>query len=247
MQTIVHRSFDLRSTPFRETKMSQQEHGILHDVLKRSVAVLQKLNIEYALAYGSLLGAVRYGNRMPWDDDVDLIVFNATPFTEAAYKQFEAEHIGVLPFYYGFALYDLDHYRIVDGAPYPCIDIITMENDRETHWQLATEAARQAWPDEHAEFDTAVLFPLSTIVYDGMQLTAPHHISEYLTSLYGTTWAHEALIRENHAMTHEFPFIYKLLITPKTTQQILHYLDKMTNKENQNRITSLTYSNKSPP
>ena len=36
-------------------------------------------NIYYTIQYGTLLGAVRHWDMIPWDDDADLVVLNATP------------------------------------------------------------------------------------------------------------------------------------------------------------------------
>ena len=44
------------------------------DILKIFDAFCKENNIKYYLAFGTLLGAVRYKKFIPWDDDVDLLV-----------------------------------------------------------------------------------------------------------------------------------------------------------------------------
>jgi lipopolysaccharide cholinephosphotransferase len=44
------------------------------DILRMFHAFCQENNIRYFLAYGTLLGAIRYKGFIPWDDDVDVLV-----------------------------------------------------------------------------------------------------------------------------------------------------------------------------
>ena len=54
------------------------------DELKRiQISILNEVNaiclqngLKYTLAYGSLIGAVRHGGYIPWDDDIDLLMFS---------------------------------------------------------------------------------------------------------------------------------------------------------------------------
>ncbi len=52
----------------------QELKDIEFDILKVFDAFCKENNIRYFLAYGTLLGAVRYKKFIPWDDDVDVLV-----------------------------------------------------------------------------------------------------------------------------------------------------------------------------
>lgn len=52
----------------------QELKKIEFDILQMFDDFCKKNNIRYFLAYGTLLGAIRYKKFIPWDDDVDLLI-----------------------------------------------------------------------------------------------------------------------------------------------------------------------------
>lgn len=56
-------------------ELSLEELKVIElDILKMFHAFCEEHNIRYFLAYGTLLGAIRYKKFIPWDDDVDVIL-----------------------------------------------------------------------------------------------------------------------------------------------------------------------------
>lgn len=54
--------------PITMEECKQIELGILRQILK----ICEKYHLRYILDYGTLIGAVRHGGFIPWDDDIDL-------------------------------------------------------------------------------------------------------------------------------------------------------------------------------
>lgn len=60
---------------FRVDEKRKKVWAICIDLLLELDRVCRKYGLEYYLMYGSLLGAMRHDGYIPWDDDVDVVMF----------------------------------------------------------------------------------------------------------------------------------------------------------------------------
>lgn len=51
-----------------------EQKKVMLDILQKTIDFLEKHNLRYSLAFGTLLGAVRHSGFIPWDDDVDIMM-----------------------------------------------------------------------------------------------------------------------------------------------------------------------------
>ena len=52
----------------------EQIHKVTLDIVKRMSNICEKIGVNYYVAYGSLIGAVRHKGFIPWDDDFDVVM-----------------------------------------------------------------------------------------------------------------------------------------------------------------------------
>lgn len=72
--------YDLRGLQMKELEIMQAVHD-----------ACEKLNIEYFICFGTLIGAIRHKGFIPWDDDIDIMM------TYENYDRFIKEAPSVLP------------------------------------------------------------------------------------------------------------------------------------------------------
>lgn len=86
-------------TPDEQLVKVQQK---MLEILKEVIQLCEKHEIRYALAYGTLLGAVRHNGYIPWDDDVDIVMLRED------FEKFKSVAIVELPEPYFFQDYSTD-------------------------------------------------------------------------------------------------------------------------------------------
>ena len=72
--TYNNRVIETINTCFNENVGFGKYKNVAMSLLKDTIEILDKFNIDYCLISGTLLGYVRHKDFIPWDDDIDLIV-----------------------------------------------------------------------------------------------------------------------------------------------------------------------------
>lgn len=153
--------------------------GKLYQMLKVVDEVARKKDIRYWMDAGTLLGAVRHKGIIPWDDDVELMIFETDrEKLMALAPEFEK---------YGFYLKDCN--TVIRVFPsytqhYPFIDILTVEHEPGTNdVVLSHPQVRESNPKEyfrHDEIETLVEMP-----FGPLKIFAPSNPMRFLTEYYG--------------------------------------------------------------
>lgn len=84
-------------------------HKCILEILKKFIEICDVINVNYYVAYGSLIGAVRHGGFIPWDDDFDVAMLRSE---YEKFKEYCNEHEEDI---YPFRFFD---YHNTDNYPY---------------------------------------------------------------------------------------------------------------------------------
>lgn len=96
-------------------------HEIELDILKVVHALCEEKGVRYYLGYGTMLGAVRHGGFIPWDDDIDILMprQDYERFLRLAERELPKEYIvkhpgNTKPYLYDFAKIEDKRTKIVE-------------------------------------------------------------------------------------------------------------------------------------
>lgn len=158
-----------------ELIMTEEERFELISYLQVLSNILNNNNINYWIMSGSLLGSVRHGEIIPWDDDADIGIME-TDLEKLLLLNKELNDLGfeVIP---SWKIYKFKKI----GKDYPFVDIFcfTKDNDR---YILNHVDLRETWPNEYFYEDE--LFPLKIYNFGPIYLKGPNYPIEYLDRMY---------------------------------------------------------------
>jgi len=157
--------------------MSDRDAAILDHILRRFTEVADKANVTYFLYWGTLIGSYRHHGRMPWDDEVDLMI-------PASQKQRVIEVFAPLsPTYiinrsatYRWKFHMANSTAIRQGFSwkFPFLDLSFYSENQTTLWdEDPTFTPSNTYPKK-------VVFPLCRRPFSKLVLPAPRDPSTFL-------------------------------------------------------------------
>jgi len=194
--TFIFRAFALimlTSTAYAEQMplrlCKPDEVQKIYQILKDVHEIFTFYKIEYWIDGGTLLGAVRNCGLIPWDDDLDLCIF------EEQEQQFLAlipllNSLGyeVIGMQFGYKIYARDG-QVIPKRPftYPNCDIAIMTRLKDDVFY------KMHWPLERTHGPVSLkvdeLYPLRHYLFGPLRVIGPNNPYNYLTKWYGTIWS----------------------------------------------------------
>lgn len=188
---------------YNQIKMNDNNIQSLYQMTKDISEVFQIANIKYFMDGGTLLGAVRHGSIIPWDDDIDLVIFdkderllnNLKPiFHQLGYDIIEYNGIYKIFVPYSSSVVNADGY---EKFFYPFVDIFIMTANHSTgiieYYKMLN---KKMFPKEHYYIKETL--PLKEYDFGPIRLFGPKNPQIYLDHYYGTKWNKEVFVHPPH-------------------------------------------------
>lgn len=144
----------------REMTLQEVQQASL-EVLKEIDSICLKYGFHYWIAYGTLLGAVRHGGFIPWDDDVDIVMprkdyeafisyVQSSAYTNPSYELHTSLNNEAYPFYIS-RFCDKSHELLFDDSEYKSgcfVDIYPYDGmgklEDKAYWKEKEPAIKEA-------------------------------------------------------------------------------------------------------
>ena len=199
---------------------NMDELEILHHVINYTTKFLSSNSIPYCIISGTLLGCVRHQGIIPWDDDMDIMIFKEgydkmmllqDTFNNNIFNILQCTP-GFKIFYKGIPygelfVYDYDTNAKVYRLAYPYLD------DKPT---FQTSSIYFDW----LRYPKDVIFPLKTMSFENFTVSVPSNIVGMLKINYTKSNILECIYNVNHSTQHK-KFKYDMY-------KFLHIFEKIT-------------------
>lgn len=176
-----------------DNKITFTDKKIL-DILRKMCFDLDKLFTENNLVYwidsGTLLGAVRHQDIIPWDDDCDIVILEENLNKLLNLKE-KINKLGydIIFWKFVYKIFPLNGDKINSefNFPYkfPFVDIFVFKKENDKYIGVS-DLVRATWPNGY--YNLEEVFPLKRYKFNNFTLMGPNNPIPYLDRLYGKDW-----------------------------------------------------------
>ena len=177
----------------------------LYQMMKVTHEILEKAQIKYWGAAGTLLGIMRHGGIIPWDDDIDIGIMEEDQKKLKKLKyDFSKRGYGLESFFGGMKVFPLDGedcglinkiLALSKGFRYPSLDIFYFRK-RGNIIEFSSGIARYSFPGEF--FYENELKKLVKKQFGPTEIYIPEDPLDFLSRTFSKKWNQEAIIYPKH-------------------------------------------------
>jgi hypothetical protein len=181
------------------------EVGLFYDLTMKVMRILKNHQISYWATCGTLLGVVRHQGMVPWDDDIDIAIFENDISRLLELEEMLLKEGLLLTYHPKFKFYKI---CFKDGQPilkkdgsaypwtYPFIDLFPISK-LEDRYAYSLERWREEYPQDYFLHEE-LAFPLPELPFGPMTIPVPHNSIQYVSRMYGKEWNEVAYIGFYH-------------------------------------------------
>lgn len=176
---------------FKKTGFFKEKDAALSH-LQDADEILISEGVDYCLMFGSLLGLLRHGDFIPWDDDLDILIFDIEKFEQKCIQKFAEKGYAVLqdirlmsgriPFLRtkkrcGYRIYS-DAGSAIPGVSwkFPWLGV----------WEPNFHNESMTLPPEELVYSREDFFPLQRRPFKGFSVNIPNNFERILNHYFGT-------------------------------------------------------------
>ena len=173
MKTLVpFNKNNIETLQITTEQVPKETHDSLYSMMRTLDLVCDRHQIEYFIAFGTLLGAVREKSIIPWDDDIDLYMKS---------KDLDKlRRVNMDPYFLDYR--DRIWRFNLHGKDYPYIDIFEVREVRGV-MDFTEEENRKRWPECSIKVED--IYPLKTYTLGPIKLQGPWNSHPILVKTYG--------------------------------------------------------------
>lgn len=156
-------------------EITDKEKNNLYELLKILTDKLDSVGIVYWIDGGTILGSIRHGCLVPWDDDIDICILESdfNKLNQLS-KSLNKEGFEIVKHWY------LYKFRYINQE-YPFIDIF-LNIKKDNKYTLNHKKLNETWPNEY--FTEKELFPLKKYKFGSYYYSGPNYCLDYLDRMY---------------------------------------------------------------
>jgi lipopolysaccharide cholinephosphotransferase len=180
------------------TKTDQETTNKLYKIMREVSVILTDQKIPFWIEGGTLLGAVRHGGLIPWDDDLDIQILDSDKNRlEAILPVLKKHGYDLSTADFGYKIFSMNGEPTEFNFKFPFIDVFLVDIDkRDETMRYSTEMAQRVWGKCY--HDLKDVFPLKPYRFGLDFVPGPNNPYPILDRCYGTDWRTHAYMETNH-------------------------------------------------